>query len=94
MKKTEVYSWRVTPAAKAAIENAARREGTTISALLDRITKEWIQERRGHLDEEAEQKRLQDEVRKTIGTISGGGRTRAESAGATVRARLKYRYGR
>ena len=94
MKKTEVYSWRVTPAAKTAIESAARREGTTISSLLDRITKEWIDSRRGQLDESAEQERLHAAVAKTIGTISGTDKRRAERAAITVRKRLRHRYGR
>ena len=34
MSKTEVYSWRVSPETKAALEEEARREGLTLAALL------------------------------------------------------------
>jgi hypothetical protein len=76
------------------MENEARREGTTVSALLDRITKEWIESQRGHVDDDAEQQRLHATVRKTIGTISGQDARRAERARLDVRKRLIRRYGR
>jgi hypothetical protein len=69
MKKTEVYSWRITSATKTAIENQARREKTTVSALLDRITTEWIESRRGQTDDNAEKIRLHASVEKTIGRV-------------------------
>jgi hypothetical protein len=94
MKKTEVYSWRVTSATKTAIENEARRERTTVSALLDRITKEWIESRRGRSDDDAEQQHLHAKVRKTLGTISGQDSKRSERTRADVRKRLTRRYGR
>jgi hypothetical protein len=94
VKKTEVYSWRITSATKTAIENQARREGTTVSALLDRITTEWIESRRGHTDDNAEQIRLHAGVQKTIGTIAGGNPKRAERARENVRKRLRRRHGR
>ena len=94
MKKTEVYSWRITPATKTAIENEARREKTTVSALLDRITKEWIEARRGQTNDDAEQERLHASARKTLGAISGHDAKRAERARVNVRERLSRRYGR
>ena len=94
MKKTEVYSWRITSATKTAIENQARRERTTVSALLDRITTEWIESRRGQTDDKAEQIRLHASVQKTIGTIDSGNRKRAERARENVRNRLRRRHGR
>jgi hypothetical protein len=42
---------------------------TTVSALLDRITADWIESRRGQTDDNAEQMRLHASVQKTIGTI-------------------------
>ena len=94
MKKTEVYSWRITSAIKVAIENAARREQTTVSALLERITKEWIESRRGQPGDDAEQQRLHAAVEKTLGAISGQDPTRAGYARANVRKRLMVRRGR
>jgi hypothetical protein len=93
MNKTEVYSWRISPATKAAIENEARREKTTVAALLDRITKEWIESRRGETDD-AEQERLHARIDKTIGAISGNNPKRSERVREGVRHRLKRRYGR
>ena len=91
---TEVYSWRVDPAIKIALENEARREGTTISAVLDQITKSWIDSRERGSDDAAEQARLQSIVRKTIGTISGKDPRRAEQSKVRVRRRLRKRYAR
>lgn len=71
------------------MENAARRGGTTVSALLDRITKEWIVESQpGHINDDAEQQRLHAKVRKTLGTISGQDTRQAERARVDVRKRL------
>ncbi len=44
--KTEVYSWRVSAARKADLESEARREGTSVAELLEKITSDWLQERR------------------------------------------------
>ena len=94
MRKTEVYSWRITSATKTAIESEARREQTTVSALLDQITKEWIESRRQQNGDDVEQERLHARVRKTLGTISGQDPKRAEHASVNVRKRLMRRYGR
>ncbi len=94
MKKTEVYSWRMTSATKTAIEDEARRERTTVSALLERITTEWIETRRGKTGDDAEQQRLHASVSKTIGAIAGGDAKRAERARENVRKRLRRRHGR
>jgi hypothetical protein len=94
MKKTEVYSWRIPLATKTAIENQARRARTTVSALLDRITTEWIESQRGQTDDNAEQIRLHARVRKTIGTIASGNPKRAARVRENVRERLRRRHGR
>jgi len=91
--KTEVYSWRVTPAQKIALENHARREGTGLAQLLDQITQEWMEARKSEIDP-AEQIRLHAAVRKTLGVISGKDPKRAERAKAAIRKRLATRYGR
>ena len=94
MKKTEVYSWRVDSARKSALENEARREGKTIAALLDDITKEWIDLRRGETGEEAQQLRLHARADKTLGTIAGKDPKRAARARNVIRKRLQQRRGR
>jgi hypothetical protein len=84
--KSEVYSWRVSADRKAALEEEARREGTTVSALLDRVTGDWLAHRRnGHSNDEAEQAALHKRVMKTVGTIRSGDPTMAERAGELVR---------
>ena len=94
MKKTEVYSWRVASNKKTALENEARREGTTVAALLDQITSDWIESRRGLTGDEAEQNRLHARAGKTLGTIAGNDPKRAENAKTVIRKRLQRRHGR
>jgi hypothetical protein len=93
MRKSEVYSWRISSDTKTAIETEARRENTTVAALLERITKEWIEGKRGS-GGDAEQERLHAKVRRTLGTISGKDPARAQRARLGVRKRIKRRHGR
>ena len=79
--KTEVYSWRLSAAKKADLENEARREGTSLSALLDRVTAGW---RNGDSDDE-EQVTLRKRVMATVGTIHGDAPPLAERARELVR---------
>jgi hypothetical protein len=84
--KTEVYSWRLSADRKAELEEQARREGTSLSALLDRVTAEWLAERRnGHADDDAEQAAIRRRVMSTVGTIRGTDPTRSERASELVR---------
>ena len=84
--KTEVYSWRLSAERKAELEAEARREGTSLSALLDRVTADWLAERRnGHSDDEAEQAALRKRVMATVGTIRGNDPTRSERTSELVR---------
>ena len=94
MKKSEVYSWRLSTATKTALEDEARREGTTVSGLLERMTREWMARRRLTADDDAaEQVRLHERARQAIGTINGG-LPPSTSVREVVRARLKRRHGR
>lgn len=71
--KTEVYSWRLSADRKAELEEEARRERTSLSALLDRVTGEWLAERRnGHADDAAEQAAIRKRAMSAIGSIRGG----------------------
>ena len=94
MNKTEVYSWRITPQIKRSLEREARREGTSVSVLLERIAKEWIVLRQNSDDDEESQRRLRDSATKTIGSISGKSPGRSVQARASVRKRLSLRHGR
>jgi len=84
--KTEVYSWRLSADRKAELEAEARREGTSVSALLDRVTAEWLAERRnGHVDDEAEQAAIRRRAMAAIGSIRGDDSTRSARTSELVR---------
>jgi hypothetical protein len=84
--KTEVYSWRVSSDKKSELEAAARRKGASLSALLDNITTDWLNDyRSGNGADEAEQAELHRRVMATAGTIHGGDPTRSARASELVR---------
>ena len=94
MPRTEVYSWRLSPALKAALEEVARARGMTLSALLEQATREWLGQHTADLDSEAEQDRLRAYAMRFVGSIRGGAPDRAAEARTRVRARLGRRRGR
>jgi hypothetical protein len=94
MAKTEVYSWRVSPETKTALEDAARRERATLGALLDRITREWLAGRTAGSPDDVEQRRLHAAAAEVLGSIRGGNPHRAEQARQTIRGRLGRRRAR
>jgi hypothetical protein len=76
--KTEVYSWRLSAERKAELEREARREGASLSALLERATAEWLAERRdGDSGDEAEQAAIRRRAAAAIGSIRGGDPSRS-----------------
>ena len=92
MAKSEVYSWRVTPETKAALEHVARDERSSIGRVLERIVGEWLAARtRGADGDEAEQARRHAAAARALGTIRGGNRQRSEQARALIRRRLRQR---
>jgi|SRR5690242_7190763 hypothetical protein len=83
--KTEVYSWRLSAHHKAELEGEARREGSSLARLLERITAEWLQNRRkSRNDDEAEQTRMRRRVMATVGSLRGGDSTRSQRASELV----------
>jgi len=92
--KSEVYSWRVSADTKAALEQAAHQEGTSVAALLDRMLADWLAARPGSVEDEAEQARLRRAAARTFGTIAGGSPQRAETVRIAMQRRLGRRYGR
>jgi hypothetical protein len=70
--KSEVYSWRVTPALKAELEGAARAEKVPMSALLARIAEDWLKAHKPPEDA-AEQERRRAAIMACAGTIKGDG---------------------
>ena len=90
MAKSEVYSWRLSPDTKAALEDAARRERRTIGGVLHDAVDAWLRDqRRSRRGEDAEQVQLHVAAAKTFGVIRGGDPTRAERVRELVRGRLK-----
>ena len=84
--KTEVYSWRLSAERKAELEAEARREGTSLSGLLDRVTAGWLAERRnGRSDDEAQQAAIRKRAMAAIGSVAGDDPGRGERAGELVR---------
>jgi hypothetical protein len=84
--RTEVYSWRLSGERKADLESEARREGISVSKLLEQITADWLAQRRnGHSDDEAEQAALRKRVMATVGTIRSEDSTRSQRTGELVR---------
>ena len=87
--KTVVCRWRLSSERKADLIEEARREGTSLSALLDRVTAEWLARRHRRSQDEAEAEAEQAAIRKSamaaIGTISGSDPTRSARTGELVR---------
>jgi hypothetical protein len=92
MKKTAVYSWRLSPETKSALEHEARRTGQSLGALLEDLAAGWLRARRDAGGDDAEaQARLHLAVGRTLGLIAGGDPGRAQSARDRIRQRLKRR---
>ena len=95
MAKTDVYSWRLSRASKWALEEAARSEGTSVAALLERVSDEWIRARRARaMDEEREQARLRAAALCFVGALRGRDPDRSRLARTRLRAALRRRHGR
>lgn len=96
MTKSEVYSWRLSPQMKRALEEAARREKQSVSAVLERIVTDAVRNgmRGVGEDEIALQKRLHSAAMATVGKLNSGRRDRSKRARQLVRRKLRQRYGR
>lgn len=71
MSKSEVYSWRLTPRLKMALEAAARDEKLPLSTFLERMAEDWLKEHRS--EDEAEQQRLRAAFLAAAGSFKGPG---------------------
>jgi hypothetical protein len=92
MRKSEVYSWRVSPELKSALEQEARKEGSSLADLLEKLAREWLEIRRRALaNEEHGQERLHAAARTTLGAIRGGRPRRSEQARDLIRQRVRKR---
>jgi hypothetical protein len=95
MPKTEVYSWRVAAATKAALEDAARARGISLAAMLDEMAVHYLAKTSSaSADDRQEQERLHAAARPFIGAIAGGDPDRAAEASRRVREKLRRRHHR
>jgi hypothetical protein len=94
MQKTEVYSWRLDPELKRALESAARAEGTNLSRLLDRIAAQWLQRERDTRDEDETLIRARARALRYVGSIHGSDPGRAANTAPRVRAILEQKRAR
>jgi predicted transcriptional regulator len=87
--KTTVYSWRVSPERKAALESLARKQKRSVAELLDDAVGRLLQEQAEREDDDEMQRRLRLAAMRAIGRIAGGEPSRAERARATLREKLQ-----
>ena len=87
-RKTEVYTWRVSAAMKASLEEAARVTNRSVAKLLDEIVAERLATGEAGEAELDHQRRLHLRAARFAGRFSGTDALRAEKARARVRARL------
>ena len=90
--KSEVYSWRLSSELKRDLERAARDEGVPISRVLERLTQDWLAQRRS--EDEAEQARIRARLAKCVGKLSiGAGPYTREKIRKIVQERVAEKYG-
>jgi hypothetical protein len=95
--KTEVYSWRVSTEIKTSLERAARRRKVSLSKVLDMAAQEWLKSSGSEGGDDETQRRLHKAAAGCFGcfgSMASGDTRRSETASATVRQRLRRRYGR
>lgn len=93
MAKSEVYSWRIAPQMKRALEEAAGRQKQSISSLLESIVAQSLRNSAEGWNEEesALQKRLHAAASKWIGQIESGRSDRSRRVRELVRQKLRSR---
>jgi hypothetical protein len=96
MQKTDVYSWRLSPQLKIALEEAARCENKSLGQLLEEIVRDWLEQSHDSRNErETERQRhLQETALKFAGILESGRPDRTESARSELKARIARRHGR
>lgn len=87
--KTEVYSWRLSAELKAEIEDQARSESKSMSALLEELASEGLRARRRSGSGQATARAaLLKRVLPAVGTIHSGDPNLGSKVSQTVRARI------
>jgi hypothetical protein len=88
-RKSEVYSWRVAPALKASLEDAARGGRRSLADLLNEITARYLDAQGGRDEDAGEQSRLQARARRFAGRLRGTDPRRSTRVRSLVRGRLR-----
>ena len=92
-RKTEVYTWRVSPAMKAGLEEAARDTHRSVAQVLDEIVAAHLGGTgRASQSEADHQRRLHLRAARFLGCVASGAARRSERARDLVQARLKRRH--
>ena len=94
MEKSEVYSWRIDPRLKSALEDAARTAGTSVSRLLDRIVDEWLRHGGVAMEQREQDLLIQERAKRYVGSIHGGDAGRARESSQRVKAILRKKHAR
>jgi hypothetical protein len=94
MEKSEVYSWRVDPRLKSALESAARATGTSMARLLDQIVEEWLRRDVDEKDQQEHHLRIQERAMRYIGSVRGGDPARASESSPRLKAILRKKHAR
>jgi hypothetical protein len=93
--KSEVYTWRVSSAMKASLEEAARNTNRSVARLLDEIVAERLDTTGRTSEAEMDnQRRLHARAARFLGCMTGDVARRSERTRELVRARLKRRQAR
>lgn len=91
-RKTAVYAWRVSPALKRSLEEAAHSERRSVAGLLDEIVTEHIRKVAARNGSEIERQReLHARAARFVGRLAGQRSDRAEKAREIIRERLRRR---
>lgn len=92
--RTEVYSWRVSPELKSALERAAQRRKLSVSKVLEDAARQWLKQSASDVAEVEEQRILHEAARQCIGAFSGSDSRRSEDVRQAIRNRLGKRRAR
>jgi hypothetical protein len=96
MRKSEVYSRRLSPHLKLALEASAREKRASVGSLLEEIVQGWLAQA-GQRSDAAEAEReanIRALALKAAGSIAGGNPGRSREARQLVRRKLKRKHGR
>jgi hypothetical protein len=92
--KTQVYSWRLSEELKSDLEREARERKLSVSSLLERAARAWLEKENGNPEGDEAQRKLHVSANACLGTIKGRNPERAETARQAIRGRLRRRYAR